>query len=864
MRRTYAATHAPERELLCWEEVSQPGSPTGGDADASKAVKPHRCNWDSEHPVVHLQDLSIIAKRGRRKDTTAEGGLLAIHADGQFRLLTEDLKAERWSFSLPRESGDDATTVVYAASTSIATAKKALLRDRQDAVLPEQLVEGTEVADHIILFLVVREAERFSVRIILVPTVVGAKRARQLLSLPLPNTGKLVGSRFSVYFPTGTLYHLSARKLATYDLTSTQPALASTIEVATETSREHPPSILRTSPSTVLIATHDSVSLYDTKFSSIQARVQLQAPGALVPKDKDSQPSTPAAPKGRNDPTGLTLTTYVQSLNMAVGYSQKGITAVQISRTGKEDIARKFEKESLLIDSLGCGVQSSQGKAKSRNTEGGILTKMLRPDKEKTEKAVQDLATARKAGDVAGFDRIFAEYLGYVPKENTPGLLKAPEKQNQPLLTNGVNDHEKLINGENSHDLVMMDNYSPEASESIPEKYYKSLRSGLISSILSMVFSVVPDEEGSEKQEVSFFPPNVMKYLLESGNFSTLYLPVKEGLVNALSAFDPSFRTLQWFLSLGDLPVSEAVRAIEIALSKNKDGGDDVVYEVHRTEVLRLALLRLATFPTTLIIKSLKGLPGDSILTLVALLRNELALVGGGFDGGTIGFESTDSTIISELLTATLDAVGIGNIAVFSASELLGALESNVNMALQGVEEAIVLKGIFDEVFRHVDWKGFAAAEEAEQERIQQLREKNQRRRARKEKNKADAASAALGADSAVVPTSLPEEKPAPMSLPEENPVSTHLPEEKSVATRAKGRGRPKRRSVKQRGPTKVFSARDGARSMLPLGPLALRKVIDPLVGKEVIVTNDEWSNRRRHWRDALEAGVYSIETMVI
>jgi hypothetical protein len=108
--------------------------------------------------------------------------------------------------------------------------------------------------------------------------------------------------------------------------------------------------------------------------------------------------------------------------------------------------------------------------------------------------------------------------------------------------------------------------------------------------ISGMMFeSPAAEGEGEgRKLKISFYPQNVVKYLVESGNFPETFLRSGSGIARCLTAASGT-------------GVKEVVNAIEIAM-KHKvavgSAGDDVIaLRVIRSEAMRLALVRLNAFP---------------------------------------------------------------------------------------------------------------------------------------------------------------------------------------------------------------------------------------------------------------------------
>lgn len=832
---------------MCWEETREEGQET--------PVKQHTANSASKSDVVYIQDLSAVARR-KQRDDEIDSGLLAVYADGHVRFLSEDLQKHHWDFVLPSHKTGTTGTVVFAATESAATARKAVFNHRSDIALPS---ESVDAAEDIILVVVSQTAAAYNVQFISVPVVAGKKSPRELLSLQLPTGGEIsTGSTFSVHFPTGTLYELSATHLTTYNLTTSQPSIIATLPIKfAQVPGAHPTSLLRISSSTVLVATNEEISLYDTKFSSLQATVSIQS----------SVPSSVALSRSSTPGAGMSgsvfLTTYIQDMDLVLGYGQSGIVGIQLIRA-RGSAGEK--KGGLLIDSLGRGVGGLDSKPAKKGKSANPLMKKLESEKLKANKAIAELSRAQAKGDVAAFERVFAKYVGL------------------PVDVISKTACEDAVNGDKA-----VARREVELGVEIPESAFKPLRTDFVTAVLSMIFAVTEPASAIEEQQmvVSIFPPNVLRYLLESGNFSTLSLPLKEGLVRTLLAHDPSLRTLQWFLtSLNDLPAAEVLSAIDLALSPSTaapEGEDNVVFEIHRAEIVRVALIRLEAFPASSVINSLKTLPSDSLVLLIRLLENELIPDEDGNDepGKTIGIE--DVRVVADLLTAALDAVGMSGLVMTESTDMLSGLMENVEDALDMVEQAADLKGLMEEMFRHVDWKGVVENEEA-----QKLVAAQSKKDQGLQKAAFATTTTTAGDEKALTSTSHATSaftvKKQPMvnrSQDKHRRRSQTAQAHKVALARVKamqktvvGHKKMLRRAamskeelIKQDRPVALTGAK-GISPILPLGALSLRRLVDPLVGKEFKMHETEQKKngtmKREYWREGLAAGAYSVESMVV
>lgn len=834
-RRTYAAVSAPKKQLLCWEEHGVSSSD-----DKAEAINLLSRNSESLQDIVYLQDLSVGRKR------SAEGGLLAVYADGYIRCFSSDLKEEKWEFTPPSlDGGRKDRRVVYAASTTLMIARKALLKNRMDVILPKSTPED-DTPEDTVLFTVSCRKHTFEARVFTIPAIDGDNRTpRELLILNLPGSpadgGDASGSSvFSVHFPTATLNYLSAERLTTYSLTSTIPSISSSLRL-TPGSLEDPnlSSLLRVSPSTVLVATSEHVSLYDTKFTSLQARVLIQSSSTASSTPAVSRSSTPASIASSKVQGGVFLTAYLSELDLAIGYSQNGIVAIQLSRGSKEE----GRKNGLLIDSLCRGVDGLEiptvGSGRTGETAEGTAIKRIL-SKISTEKArltttMAKLQEARREENLEKFESAFAEYVG-VKRTAT----QAPAVEEDTAMTNG--------------DTSMALETSPGTSnkqlpEFVANLAHKSLSYEFVTAVLAHIFTPSTSADGDATLTISFYPPNIITYLAESGNLSSTLLPrnTTSTLVTSLATYDPSLRTLKWALStITSISAPEVVSAVAAALAPtpNDNGNDnDLALKVIRSEVLRLALVRLDSFPASAVIASLKsGLSGEALTTLISLLRRELSVhdTENLHTYEEVGVGIGDMGIVSSLLTTALDSIGIGGLVlVDGADEFIAGLHEEVGDAVDAIEEAAGLKGILEEMFRHANWRRVAIERREGANNERTLEENTERRRKRLE-----------------------------------------IREKKAEGETGKNEGHIARLQVRRKPHQKRNDQKRQGNSvgaLLPLGlappppsslpgqGLTLRGLVGSGMGTEVEKREMERKRgREANYRESLVAGVYSVESIVV
>ncbi|TGZ83207.1 hypothetical protein EX30DRAFT_150223 [Ascodesmis nigricans] len=652
LRRTYAATSAPKKELFCWQES----------LDDAGGVERFSTNTNCKRDVVHLIDPPQT-----QRNNGNERGVVAVFTDGSLKAYSPGLKKEKWAL----ESPVSGSTILYAATTTFATARKALFKNRPALLAAFQDADSPPT----ILLLLARKQKSLAIRILGVPSH-GSRPARNLVTIVLPGQAA-ADSSFALHFPSATLYHLTSSALTTYDLAQEKaPRTSSLVLPACGSESIQPPSMLRISSSSVLVATSEGVSLYDTKFGSLQAHVSLDSQPSTALMSRASTPASSAAP-----PTGeISLTSYMSELDLAVGFTQNGIVGIQLRFPNPAEWTRNGTS---LMDAICKGVKSLQVNDLPSADNNELATQIANRNHQ-IDATIDRLRECVANKDDAGFDRIFCDFAGF---DISKAVTSEPSAQ-----SNGV------VNGSagSDEDTAVAKIQSPfETPFKIPKPSKTVLPTRFTHAVLGLCFTKNSTAE-DKKMKFTIFPAYTLRYLVKTGNFSTLPLPVQDGLVEALIDQDPSMRTAEWFLRyLPELSIHEVVRAIQLCLISTRASIKQ------QTAVLRTSLTRLAAFSHSAIISVLQDLPSETQFLLVRLLENEL--LDYELDASeTLGIN--DIRTIADLLTALVDAIGMSGLLLPETEELLQTLAMDVDDALVSVEEAAELKGLLEELFRHINW----------------------------------------------------------------------------------------------------------------------------------------------------------------
>ncbi|KAF8425197.1 hypothetical protein EV426DRAFT_62656 [Tirmania nivea] len=612
--RTYAAVSHPKKQILCWAQSKTEG------ADAEEGISSFSKATDTNSDVVFLKSLARVKKSKSKGTTTLEGDILAVFSDSQVKCFSADLASEKWAYK------PDSGKIVFATTTTAAIAKKTILSNRPDVLLWNSISPVDDTDTEELVLLTISSKGDISLHSILISAKLTTNRkpAHHLLTITVPSLSPASGKAipvFTIHFATGTLHCLIDGRLMTFSLLTTTPSVQSIIplcefeETATSaTNKPSPYSLVCISSTMVLVSTPSELSLYETKYSSLQATLNLTS----------DSPATALAPKG------LHLSVFIDKMDLAVGHSVDGIIAVQLARPPKS--ARHPVSTGLLINSICRGVEdlsmlpasSSMRKEKGKaGKKKGIdaISDFLEAEEKEQMAILERLLRYREDLDVEGFEAEFAKYVWVqrdpVQIEIYKQWKETVEKPSE-QLTNGVNSHEE--HGKEAPAASVTSPNAPELPEFLtPQSQawkrikgenpgmnfmrmeenfrWRPLSEQFITSVLSLIFELKADGNGLE---IGFFPTNVIKYLVESGGFSPMMLRVaegqqkedrskvnqKEGLVNGIThttarevgqgglvsclvEYDPSLTHLAWFLrETGDMEIGEVIAAIKVVLGR--------------------------------------------------------------------------------------------------------------------------------------------------------------------------------------------------------------------------------------------------------------------------------------------------------
>ncbi len=633
--------------------------------------------------------------------------------------------------------------------TDAATAKKGLLKEREDLqaflaplreegsqqghqesslreenlrlkALPVLVIIGrpcTSRSDHdprMVYVFCIRDRSRINL------STENSASLHSLASYELPKPDQLPARsllvpQYSLDPAKGALSVLLADQIVTYDLSSTLPKLSSELYVG----RTKFSSFVRLSTSSVLTTSSNGIGVYDTNFQSLQASLAFNEALSFGLDTKKRKLVHPA----ESPYSHIKVFSYLKNLDLVVGLADGALIGFQVSSsstTGVRD--RKRRRSGLLIDAIGRGLERPATEATllppidmlPQKVISGYVPGFLSKGNKTLAVIREELDGFVKSRDVESFERTVANVLG-IERDETPlrewnTRKNTWERDHASKAVNGIG----MANGvkTNSSESILPSSSAEcevDFSEDRPLPAWKTTGADsggkdvmnphgeVIWYIINKLFrwtteasSVSPLNPESTKEpslDLTFYAPNVFKWLVESRGFSfNLFrqmLQRQQGnmpsiqvmaraTINVFASFDPELRLLHSLLLgpvfFGPIQLTEVIRHVlrslefverksasagpecngggdphvngnlDAALSQEESAAEvDIGFALNtlefgsaiREQTLTLALLRLNVKPASEITKALRSqLTLGEITILIQILRKELATGG--------------------------------------------------------------------------------------------------------------------------------------------------------------------------------------------------------------------------------------------
>jgi hypothetical protein len=759
---------ADKPQLVCFHEKTL--------GDQTETNKTSYTPSASAH-ISTLESLPV-APGGSNKDAAHD--VLATFDNGDVICLSANLETVRWVANLASLLSLGETKVEHISLASARAVTRGLLRGRADiaTILDPTPDETSDLLDLVQVVCVVGRKPNGTR--ILALTQVQPRSAdlttnqlsplKHLLTWDLPkpaeaSVAQATSTHVTLHASTGAVHILTDGALLSYDLSGTVPKLCSELNLpGTKVD-----SFLRTSQDVVFTTSQNTCRVFDVKYKSLQAMLSMSAESTAPDSTSPSKKRKHAQPQSNEHATSPTsLVSYFADAGLVVAARENEIFGMQFG--GAASRKRVKTEGTQLIDALGKGV-ASKSKASA-----SLDTRKWHERKEKLNKYAGK-------GKIAKFEQIFAADLG-IPTESADVAQKQENEVNGGPLTNGggpsLPDEDAMVVDKLEEEPAEDELRKWSMPKAIPDQrrqQYDQYALYALSKIFQCTDATEQEEHARGALRVDFFPPNVFQWLLQIGYLTKESIRrsipdstddiqslsnIEDGdIVKALVEYDPDLHILSAVLNHTHfLPVGEVVQAIKLLIQgiddepkeneatklltngtgPSEDEMDlDFASELEaasheidhalsmldhgllvRSHTLRPALIRLHTFPGSIISSTLRSvLPRRDLESLIRLLHLELK--NGGWSS-PLGFVDADPSaaensedpenhavaIIASLLSRTIDAIGAGAwLASVSrrssetSEDIIQSLNHDTSIALSGFFEAHFIRGLLAEILRY-------------------------------------------------------------------------------------------------------------------------------------------------------------------
>ncbi|KAI1927984.1 hypothetical protein LOZ65_002197 [Ophidiomyces ophidiicola] len=724
-RHTYCAMDRPDRQIICFVEEFP-----ACDRSLAKFSTITFPLEGSNSPVVYM----TIAPTQQQETF----GVIVIHRDGRIRRLSSDLKTERWSI-LPdaiKLSGEFEVHAGFAVGFD--EAEKTLFQKRQDLtalILGDRHGFRSDTSTILMLVMHPRQVKTIlpseaSIHIFSIPSinsadgfaVIGQQHLRHVMTVKLPDlqgqiplnarnitwSANLSQSELSVSFDRGYV---------SYNISHYSPEIDSHMIMDNAAFS----SIIRVSSRTIMGASHSMVSIYDSKYQSLQADFSLRdIPQVTFLRQGEAAPS-------------MQFVTQFSKLGAVIafyGNSLLNFDLLTVQSWGER--SRKRQRTSLLIDSIGKGFHLDDNESKRPVLDESSL-QFMKPvgitQKDIASKWADlksELESAAEANNTTQFDKLmkskFWKSLKQGAEEKPKGFPPAREYIDLERIEFLLSKIFAFRTADDAEPHKLMVHFLPyETLQWLVNSRHltlSNLRAALRNSTPNRIPHAIPDGSlvealahvgrsikllllvlRSSMQLNSTELAHSLKILLDTArSHSTNHTDPPKALTES-----PQKRTPSCSKEAALADTSKKARGSEVVLTDAVCG-------------LNLALIKLHDIPLDAVTQSIRSvLPNSDILSIIHHLRHSLAT--GGYtspftEDPPPSFASPkipllSLSIIVDLLNACIDAIGPSgwiSAAGFSGEEsgasLIADMKSEISAALAGVEEATHLKGTLREYIR--------------------------------------------------------------------------------------------------------------------------------------------------------------------
>ncbi|KAH8899075.1 hypothetical protein GQ53DRAFT_802458 [Thozetella sp. PMI_491] len=751
-RYTYISTQdtlSSKKQIVLFKDV------LGASGDTTSTSVAHTHTYSS--PIIYLSSIKTNPTAEAVSDKQPSSSIIAITEEGTITCFYAETLKQRWTVGssvllrgLPSSSSQGKVEFVQA--TTAADAIDGIFQGKDDSfgIFPQKVHRDGFNPDILVVVNCVEQArsrtpQRY-LQILAFTPENGSQNAGQasvlpVFATPIPaqNETKDKSPELRFDIRSGSLQKLTGETLYSYSLTGGSVRLESTLEIPNVVS------FLRLSKTSVLACTSSSLDVYNPVYRSIQASTPIN------PADQATDHSLPYR---REDQ--YRLFSYFASREIAVGVRGSALIAVQVEPPKTRSIKRRGE--GLLIDSIGRGISRAQVAVKQgsedqieslfANQLPGTLSDSYWAEWQEEVAKADALLSAQR---IAEFEQLLASKFGVQlaeTKDKTNGKVPSDAKPLPEWLWPSSRAEYPRVDRRWVLYAISKAFAWDESAGGEPGATHLTCQiseGGLVSYLADAGHLTVANITSAFREETR--------------DLEQAELVVAEELPQLVASIDPTLELLASFLSATKLGPAELLSSVRLIIrsldlvqdptklqgliANGENGADEtdlISMELDRAEQelkmtefyvndtstrargLGVAFSKLGACAAPATVKSMRRLlKPEEMLCLVNILRMELVK-----DGWTTryldapqpeneeGEAPPDGSIqlIADLLCRCIDAIGsagfLTNNALFTAmtshvdmAEFFQQFKAEISVALEGIEEAVRLRGILTEVVKY-------------------------------------------------------------------------------------------------------------------------------------------------------------------
>lgn len=752
MRYTYAATSDPSHKVTLFKDIVESSGKT---TSLTKSLA-----LPASQPIVYVTTRFGQGAKTEISSLTTDEVLIVRH-DGEIIGLESETLEQRWKtpstilYQDLAQGSKSGFRIDFCASAHTSEVIRGMFKGKQDA-LGSAANGAHQALDPELLFVISsmtlddRPVRHLHLLGPIPHAQTLAHSGRGLLQLHVvpiatPMVQSDSKSTYRLDVRSGSLSELSDGALTVYDLTSSLPKISYQMEL------ENASSFLRLSKTSILASTPSLLNVYNPQFRSMQSS---------TPIELDAQSATE-----KTDSPTCSLVAYLSRLELAVGISGSNLIAIQLEAPKSRTKKRRAEGlliDSIgrgVPDSKRAATEATASPSAKSAFSNYLPGSMLGNYWESWTQDVQHTDALLESSDLEEFESTLVGKFGLklrdaqltngakLTKDNVNGSQSLPEwewpesRSRYPRV-----DRRWILYG-----ISRAFQWNADQGEdgTIPRLTCSLPSTNLVTYLVDAGHLTISNIKSALREKIA--------------DVDDVESILADQLVIILAELDPTLELLTCYISATALGSSElllAVRTIMRSLelvqdptqpppklltnglteveAEEEETGDDIGMELDNLEEevlkaesilngnmgirgsgLSIAFAKLGNCPAASTIKALRTtLKPEEILSLVYLLRVEL--VKGAWTSRYL--DNTDFEedadldappdgiikLIADLLGRCVDSIGPGgwllNDAILAgddSGDFIASLKLEVSAALEGLEEAVYLRGIVGEAVKY-------------------------------------------------------------------------------------------------------------------------------------------------------------------